>query len=93
MVKTKPDSIPHQKDLKYDEPLITPLDFIVRTKPNLEHHAVNHTTTNHKRKLSQIQRQHIHDSKQIMSQLCHSNRSYKKVSTISIEMTEANVHH
>ncbi|MBW0589779.1 hypothetical protein O181_129494, partial [Austropuccinia psidii MF-1] len=90
MVRTKPDSEHHQNDLKDDEAIITPLDVMVRTKPNIEHHEDNNTKSNHKRKLTQSQRQHIHDSKQIMSHLGHSNKEYKKFSTISIDKKSAN---
>ncbi|MBW0592432.1 hypothetical protein O181_132147 [Austropuccinia psidii MF-1] len=85
MVRTKPDSEHHQQDLKDYETIIPPLDFKFSTKPNIEHHEDNNTRKNHKSKLTQIQRQHIHDSKQIMSHLGHSNRSYRKSSTISID--------
>ncbi|MBW0489362.1 hypothetical protein O181_029077 [Austropuccinia psidii MF-1] len=60
------------------------------TKPNIEHHEDNNTKSNHKRKLTQSQRQHIHDSKQIMSHLGHSNTEYKNFSTISIDKKSAN---
>ncbi|MBW0462166.1 hypothetical protein O181_001881 [Austropuccinia psidii MF-1] len=90
MVRTKPDSAHHQNYLKDDEPLLTPIDFMACNKPNREYHEVNDTETNHKSKLQQSQRQHIHDSKQIMSQLRHSNREYRNISTISIYKKEAN---
>ncbi|MBW0570921.1 hypothetical protein O181_110636 [Austropuccinia psidii MF-1] len=90
MVRTKPDSAHHQNDLKDDEAITSPLDVMVRTKPNIEHHEDNNTKSNHKRKLTQIQRQHIHDSKQIMSHLGHSNKEYKKLSTILIDEKSAN---
>ncbi|MBW0569491.1 hypothetical protein O181_109206 [Austropuccinia psidii MF-1] len=77
MVRTKPDSEHHQNDLKDDEAIISPLDVMVRTKPNIEHHEDNNTKSNHKRKLTQSQRQHIHDSKQIMFHLGHSNKEFK----------------
>ncbi|MBW0582016.1 hypothetical protein O181_121731 [Austropuccinia psidii MF-1] len=77
MVRTKPDSAHHQNDLKDDEAHITPLDVMVRTKPNIEHHEDNNTKLNNKRKLTQSQRQHIHDSKQIMSHLGHSKKNLK----------------
>ncbi|MBW0477262.1 hypothetical protein O181_016977 [Austropuccinia psidii MF-1] len=91
MVRTKPDSENHQNDLKDDETIIPPLDVIIRTKPNIEHHEENNTKTNHVRKLTRIQRQHIHDSKQIMSHLGNSNRDHKNFSTISIEKKKSNV--
>ncbi|MBW0579906.1 hypothetical protein O181_119621, partial [Austropuccinia psidii MF-1] len=59
-------------------------------KPNIEHHEDNNTKSNHKRKLTQSQRQHIHDSKQIMSHLGHSNKEYKNFSTIFIDKESAN---
>ncbi|MBW0577254.1 hypothetical protein O181_116969 [Austropuccinia psidii MF-1] len=90
MVRTKPDSAHHQNDLKDDEAIITPLDFMVRTKPNIEHHEDNNAKSNHKIKLTQIQRQHIHDSKQIMSYLGHSNKEYKNFSPISIDKKSPN---
>ncbi|MBW0566575.1 hypothetical protein O181_106290, partial [Austropuccinia psidii MF-1] len=37
-----------------------------------------------------MQRQHIHNSKQVMSQLGHSKTAYKKFSTISIDKKLAN---
>ncbi|MBW0576503.1 hypothetical protein O181_116218 [Austropuccinia psidii MF-1] len=90
MVRTKPDSAHHQNDLKDDETIISPLDVMVRTKPNIEHHEDNNTKSNHKRKLTQSQRQHIHDSKQVMSHLGHSNKQYKNFSTIPIDKKSAN---
>ncbi|MBW0577102.1 hypothetical protein O181_116817 [Austropuccinia psidii MF-1] len=63
---------------------------MVRTKPNIEHHEDNNTKSNHKRNFTQSQRQHIHDSKQIMSHLGHSNKEYKNFSTISIDKKSAN---
>ncbi|MBW0547871.1 hypothetical protein O181_087586 [Austropuccinia psidii MF-1] len=90
MVRSKPDSAHHQNDLKHDEAIIPSLDVIVRTKPIIEHHEDNNTKTNHKRKLTQSQRQHIHDSKQIMSHLGHSNKEYKSFPTISIDRKSAN---
>ncbi|MBW0569967.1 hypothetical protein O181_109682 [Austropuccinia psidii MF-1] len=84
MVGTEPDSAHNQNDLKDDEAIIPSLDIIVRTKPNIEHHEDNNTKSNHKIKLAQSQKQHIHDSKQIMSHLGHSNTEYKSFSTISI---------
>ncbi|MBW0587228.1 hypothetical protein O181_126943 [Austropuccinia psidii MF-1] len=77
MVRTKPDSAHHQNDLNDVESTIPPLDIMVRTKPNIEHHEDNNTKSNHKRKLTQNQRKHIHDSKQIMSHLGYSNTEYK----------------
>ncbi|MBW0491070.1 hypothetical protein O181_030785 [Austropuccinia psidii MF-1] len=65
---------------------------MVGTETNIEHHEDNNTKTNHKRKLTQSQRQLIHDSKQIISHLGHSNRAkreYKNFSTISIDKKEA----
>ncbi|MBW0588428.1 hypothetical protein O181_128143 [Austropuccinia psidii MF-1] len=76
MVRTKPDSAHHQNDLNDVESTIPLL---------IEHHEDNNTKSNHKRKLTQSQRQHIHDSKQIMSHIGHSNTEYKKFSTISID--------
>ncbi|MBW0577333.1 hypothetical protein O181_117048 [Austropuccinia psidii MF-1] len=90
MVRTKPDSAHHQNDLKDDEAIIAPLDVMVRTKPNIEHHEDNNTKSNHKRKLTQSQRQHIHDSKQTMSHLGHSNKEFKNFSTILIDKKSAN---
>ncbi|MBW0564270.1 hypothetical protein O181_103985 [Austropuccinia psidii MF-1] len=90
MVRTKPHSEDHKNDFKYDETIIPPLDSIVSTKPNIEYHEDNNTKTNHKRKLTQIQRQNIHDSKQIISHLGYSNREYKRISTISIDKKAAN---
>ncbi|MBW0508449.1 hypothetical protein O181_048164 [Austropuccinia psidii MF-1] len=71
MVRTKKDSAHHQNNLNDVKATIPPLDVMVRTKSNIEHHEENNTKTNHGRKLTQIQRQHIHDSKQIMSHLGH----------------------
>ncbi|MBW0585542.1 hypothetical protein O181_125257 [Austropuccinia psidii MF-1] len=85
MVRTKPDSAHHHNNLKDDEAIISPLDFMVRTKLNIEHHEDNNSKSNHKRKLTQSQRQNIHDSKQIMSHLGHSHKEYKTFSTISID--------
>ncbi|MBW0591393.1 hypothetical protein O181_131108 [Austropuccinia psidii MF-1] len=90
MVRTKPDSAHHQNDLKDDEAIIAPLDVMVRTKPNVEHHEDNNMKSNHKRKLTQSQRQHIHDSKHIMSHLGHSNKEFKNFSTILIDKKSAN---
>ncbi|MBW0527958.1 hypothetical protein O181_067673 [Austropuccinia psidii MF-1] len=90
MVRTKPDSAHNQNDLKYDEAIISPLDVMVRTKPNIEHHEDNNTKSNHKRKLTQSKRQHIHDSKQTMSHLGHSKKEFKNVSTILIDKKSAN---
>ncbi|MBW0470372.1 hypothetical protein O181_010087 [Austropuccinia psidii MF-1] len=90
MVRTKPDSAHHPNDLKDDEAIVPPLDVMVRTKPNIEHHEDNNTKSNHKRKLTQSQRQHIHDSKQIISHLGHSNTEYKNFQTISIDNKSAN---
>ncbi|MBW0527908.1 hypothetical protein O181_067623 [Austropuccinia psidii MF-1] len=73
MVRTKPDSENHQNYLNEDETTIIPLDIMVRTKPNIEHNEDNNTKTNHKEKLTQIQIQHTHDSKEIISHLGHSN--------------------
>ncbi|MBW0516397.1 hypothetical protein O181_056112 [Austropuccinia psidii MF-1] len=91
MVRTQPVSVHHQNDLNDVTTIVTPIDVMVRTKPKIEHHEDNNTPTNHKRKLTQTQRQHIHDSKQIMSQLGHSTSAYKKFSTISINKKAANV--
>ncbi|MBW0522910.1 hypothetical protein O181_062625 [Austropuccinia psidii MF-1] len=63
---------------------------MVRTKTKIEHHEDNNNQTNHKRKLTQCQRKHIHDSKQIMSQLGHSNTAYKNFLTILIDKKSAN---
>ncbi|MBW0570245.1 hypothetical protein O181_109960 [Austropuccinia psidii MF-1] len=90
MVRTKPDSAHLQNDLNYVECTISPLDVMLRTKQNIEHHEDNNTKSNHKRKLTQSQRQHIHDSKQIMSHLGHSNTEYRNFSNISIEKKLAN---
>ncbi|MBW0460563.1 hypothetical protein O181_000278 [Austropuccinia psidii MF-1] len=90
MVRTKPDSENHQNDLNHVETTVSHLDGMVRTKPNIEHNEYNNTQTNHKRKLTQFQRQHIHDSKQIMSYLCHSNKAYKNFPTILIDKKSAN---
>ncbi|MBW0486666.1 hypothetical protein O181_026381 [Austropuccinia psidii MF-1] len=90
MVRNKPDSAHHHNNLKDDEAIIAPLDVMVRTKPNVEHHEDNNTKSNHKRKLTQSQRQHIHDSKHIMSHLGHSNKEFKNFSTISIDKKSAN---
>ncbi|MBW0581088.1 hypothetical protein O181_120803 [Austropuccinia psidii MF-1] len=90
MVRTRQDSANHQNDLKDDESLIPPLDVMVRTKQNIEHHEDNNTKSNNIRKLTQSQRQHIHDSKQIMSHLGHSNKEYKNFSTISIDKKSPN---
>ncbi|MBW0570924.1 hypothetical protein O181_110639 [Austropuccinia psidii MF-1] len=57
---------------------------MARTKPNIENHDFNNTKQTNRRKLTQSQRQHIYDSKQIMSQLGPSNRSYKNAPSISI---------
>ncbi|MBW0578577.1 hypothetical protein O181_118292 [Austropuccinia psidii MF-1] len=90
MVRIKPDSEHHQNYLKDDETIIPPLDVMVRTKLNIENYEDNHTKTNHKRKLTQSQRKHIHYSKQIISHLGHSNREYKSFSTISIDKKASN---
>ncbi|MBW0518986.1 hypothetical protein O181_058701 [Austropuccinia psidii MF-1] len=91
IVRTKQDSENHQNDLNDVESTIPPLDVMVRTKPNIEHHEDNNTKSNDKRKLTQSQRQHIHGSKQIMSHLGHSNTEYKNFSTMSIDKKSANV--
>ncbi|MBW0507828.1 hypothetical protein O181_047543 [Austropuccinia psidii MF-1] len=91
MVRSKPDSAHHQNHLNDVEAISPPLDVMVRTKPNIEHPEDNNTKTNHKRKLTQFQTQHIHDSKQIMSHLGHSNTAYKNFSTISIDKKSSNV--
>ncbi|MBW0519985.1 hypothetical protein O181_059700 [Austropuccinia psidii MF-1] len=85
MVRNKPESAHHQNHLNDNETIIRPIEVMVRTKPKIAHHEDNNNQTNHKRKLTQCQRQHIHDSKQIMSQLGHSNTAYKHFSTISID--------
>ncbi|MBW0549532.1 hypothetical protein O181_089247, partial [Austropuccinia psidii MF-1] len=87
---TKPDSAHNQNYLKHDEAIIAPLDVMVRTKPNIEHHEDNNTKSNHKKKLTQSQRQHTHDSKQIMSHLGHSYTEYKNFSAIFIDKKSAN---
>ncbi|MBW0549266.1 hypothetical protein O181_088981 [Austropuccinia psidii MF-1] len=74
MVKTKPDSAHHKNDLNHVQATVPPVDVMVRTKQDIEHHEDNNTQTNYKRKLTQCQRQHIHDSKQIMSHLDHSKK-------------------
>ncbi|MBW0552132.1 hypothetical protein O181_091847 [Austropuccinia psidii MF-1] len=66
MIRTKPVSVHHQNEFKDDATIVPPIDVMVRTKPNIEHCEDNNKPTNHKRKLTQSQRQHIHDSKQIM---------------------------
>ncbi|MBW0493881.1 hypothetical protein O181_033596 [Austropuccinia psidii MF-1] len=71
MVRIKPDSAHNQNYLNDDRTTIPPLDVMLRTKPNIKHHEDNNTKSNHKRKLTKSQRQHIHDSKQIMSHLGH----------------------
>ncbi|MBW0568857.1 hypothetical protein O181_108572 [Austropuccinia psidii MF-1] len=90
MVRTKPVSLHHQNHLNDDSNIVTPIDVIVRTKPKIEHHEDNNSQTNHKRNLTQCQRQHIHDSKQIMPQLGHSTAEYKNFSSISIDKKAAN---
>ncbi|MBW0559557.1 hypothetical protein O181_099272, partial [Austropuccinia psidii MF-1] len=85
MVRTKPDPEHHQNDLKDDEAIIPPLDVMVSTKPNIAHHQDNNTNSNHERKITQSQRQHIHYSKQIMSYLGHLKTEYTNFSTISID--------
>ncbi|MBW0501121.1 hypothetical protein O181_040836 [Austropuccinia psidii MF-1] len=90
MVRTKPDSAHHQNDLNDVECTIPPLDVMVRTKPNIEHHEDKNTKSINKRKLNQSQIQHIHDSKQIMSHLGHSNKEYESFSTILIDKKSAN---
>ncbi|MBW0467920.1 hypothetical protein O181_007635 [Austropuccinia psidii MF-1] len=90
MVRTKPDSAHHQNDLNDVKCTIPPLDVIFRTKPNIEHHEDNNTKLDHKRRLTKSQRKYIHDSKQIISHLCHSNTEYKNFSTISIDKKSAN---
>ncbi|MBW0566169.1 hypothetical protein O181_105884 [Austropuccinia psidii MF-1] len=90
MVRTKPDSAHHQSYLNDDETIVPPLDFMVRTKPKIEHHEDNNTPTNHKRKLTQCQRQQIHELKQIMSHLGHSKTEYMNFSNISIDKESPN---
>ncbi|MBW0563799.1 hypothetical protein O181_103514 [Austropuccinia psidii MF-1] len=85
MVRTKPESANHQNHFNDDEAIVPPNDVMGRTKPKIEHHEDNNNQTNHKRKLTQCQRQHIHDLKQVMSQLGHSKTAYKNFSTISID--------
>ncbi|MBW0566257.1 hypothetical protein O181_105972 [Austropuccinia psidii MF-1] len=60
------------------------------TKQKIENHEDNNNQAHHKRNLTQCKRQHIHDSKQIMSQLGHSNAAYKNFSTISIDKKSPN---
>ncbi|MBW0554490.1 hypothetical protein O181_094205 [Austropuccinia psidii MF-1] len=91
MVRTKPVSVHHQNDLNDDATIVPLPDVMVRTKPKIEHHEDNNNPNNHKRKLTQSQRQHIHDSKKIMSQLGHSTSEYETFSTISIDKKAANV--
>ncbi|MBW0591566.1 hypothetical protein O181_131281, partial [Austropuccinia psidii MF-1] len=90
MVRTKPDSAHHQNDFNDVVSTILPLDVVARTQPNIEHHEDNNTKSNNKRKLTQSQIQHIHDSKQIMSHLGHSNTEYRIFSTIGIDKKSAN---
>ncbi|MBW0555279.1 hypothetical protein O181_094994 [Austropuccinia psidii MF-1] len=90
MVRTKPMSVNHQNNLNDVATIIPPIDVMVRTKPKIEHHEDNNNPTNHKKKLTHSQRQHIHDSKQIMSQLGNSTTAYKNFSTISIDKKAAN---
>ncbi|MBW0464805.1 hypothetical protein O181_004520 [Austropuccinia psidii MF-1] len=90
MFKTKPHSEHHPNYLKDDVTMIPPLDVMVRTKPNIEHHEDNNTKTNNKRELTKSQRQHIHDSKQIISHLGNSNQEYENFSTIPIDKKEDN---
>ncbi|MBW0554255.1 hypothetical protein O181_093970 [Austropuccinia psidii MF-1] len=90
MVRTKPESEHHQNNLNDDETIVHPNDVMVGTKPKIEHHEDNNNQTNHKRELTQCQRQHIHDSKQILLQLGHSNTAYKNLSTISIDKKSSN---
>ncbi|MBW0578011.1 hypothetical protein O181_117726 [Austropuccinia psidii MF-1] len=90
MVRTKPVSVHDPNDLNADANIVTPIDVMVRTKPKIEHHEDNHKQTNHKRKLTQFQIQHIHDSKQIMPQLGHSNAAYKNFSSIVSDKKAAN---
>ncbi|MBW0592947.1 hypothetical protein O181_132662 [Austropuccinia psidii MF-1] len=85
MFRTKPDSAHHQNDLNDVDSTPPALDTMVRTKPNIEHHEDKNTKSINNRKLTQSQRQQIHDSKQIMSHLGHSNKEYKGFSTISID--------
>ncbi|MBW0576367.1 hypothetical protein O181_116082 [Austropuccinia psidii MF-1] len=73
MFRTKPVSVNHQNDLNDDATVVPPIDVMVRTKPKIENHEDNNNPTNNKRELTQCQRQHIHESKQIMLQLGHSN--------------------
>ncbi|MBW0481246.1 hypothetical protein O181_020961 [Austropuccinia psidii MF-1] len=90
IIRTKPDSAHHQNDLKDDETIIPSLDVIFRTKTNIGYNEDNNTKKNHKIKLTQIQRQHIHGSEQIMSHLGHLNTTYKNFSNISIDNKTAN---
>ncbi|MBW0512132.1 hypothetical protein O181_051847 [Austropuccinia psidii MF-1] len=91
MVRTEPVSVHHQNDLNDDETIVPPINVMVRTKPKIEHQEDNNNQTNHKRKLTQCQRQHIHDSKQIKSQLGQANTEYKSFCTIAIDKRSANV--
>ncbi|MBW0510351.1 hypothetical protein O181_050066 [Austropuccinia psidii MF-1] len=61
MVRTKPVSVHHQNNLN-DANIVIPIDVMVKTNPKIEHHEDNNNHTNHKRKLTQCQRQHIHAS-------------------------------
>ncbi|MBW0562921.1 hypothetical protein O181_102636 [Austropuccinia psidii MF-1] len=61
MVRTKPVSVHYQNELNDDANIVTPSDVMVRTKPKVEHYEDNSNQTNHKRKLTRCQRQHIHD--------------------------------
>ncbi|MBW0581015.1 hypothetical protein O181_120730 [Austropuccinia psidii MF-1] len=90
MVRTKPVSVHHQNDLNDDATIVPPIDVMVRTKLKIEYHEDNNNPTNHEIKVTQCQRQHIHDSKQIMLQLGHSNTAYKSFSNLSIDKEAAN---
>ncbi|MBW0537464.1 hypothetical protein O181_077179 [Austropuccinia psidii MF-1] len=83
-LKFKKNASPHSHSQTHSD------NFMVRSRPNIEHHEDNDTNKNHRRKLTKSQRKHIYYSKQIMSHLGHSNTSYKDFSTISIDKKAAN---
>ncbi|MBW0549294.1 hypothetical protein O181_089009 [Austropuccinia psidii MF-1] len=91
MAMTKPASVHHQNELNDDETIVPRIDIMVMTQQKIEHHEDNNNPTNHKRKLTRSQRQHIHESKQIMLQLGHLTSAYKKFSSILIDKKAANV--
>ncbi|MBW0557590.1 hypothetical protein O181_097305 [Austropuccinia psidii MF-1] len=86
MVRTKTVSVHHQNELNDDATIVPPIDVMVRTKPKIEQHEDNNNQTSHKRKLTQCQRQHINDSKKIMSQLGHSNTAYTVHKSVMLHM-------